>query len=1098
MPTRMIRLSTLSLVLTLCYFAGEAQEYKQMMDDHSVNVYDVIDAAEKYYQTHPKGKGSGWKNYQRWKHVNEANFFPSGDRSQIAPDHAWKAYYHFMANYQTGNFTEQENGGTAGAESRPWTELGPWAANNVTGSWSPGLGRVETFYIDPSDSNHIYLGSRSGGFWKTNDGGQTWNCTTDTLPVIGIPSLAVSPTSSDSIFIATRTNLSAYSIGLLQSSDGGDTWQTTNLSLDLVDDAFVCYKLAFHPTVPDLMYLGNNRGLYRSYDRFQTWDTLMVNKRVTDFEFKPGDPNVVYAYSSSGGDNNKVYISNDQGSNFLTTTITGLNIGGSELAVTAANADYVYLGTDDGIYRSTNGGISFTQMGAAPTNMMSFGVSDTDPDRILYGGLDSYVSVNGGASFFQVSDWTGVPGASDYIHADLREVESFNGTLYAATDGYLARSSDGGINWTLLSDGCAIREFYAIGGTPLDVAKIAGGSQDNGTSVYTSGTWYEWMGADGMRCSWSRSYHDIVFGTWQFGGLHISRDGGNSRNYIVPDDQSGNWITPFRLSPHHPNTIWVGYDTIYRSTDNGSNWEVMADLSNFGNADNLEISEREPDLMFVSDFQYLLRSKDGGTNFDLLNSGSGLPALYLSDIALDTERPEHLAVSYRTYNASNKVFVSTDTGNTWTNLTYDLPNLPVWTLVFDVTGKLYVGTDIGIYYLNPGATNWIPYIHNMPRGSVRELLIHKGSNRLQAGMWGRGLWEAPLPGRETHPAITYLDTDPGLSETNGPKSNDSVFVQATITDDGNVVEAWAEWSVNAPIFDHAIPMSVLSGTTFETDNAIPAQAENDVVYFRVWAVDNNNDTSCTDHVVYLIDRLHCAAAGSQGTGSDYITLVDLGDISNASGQDYYGDFSGISTQVELGESYPLTVALNTSFPVDRVLAWVDWNNDGIFSNSESVSMSIPNVSHTSTGTVTVPANLPLGPVRMRVRNVFSTTFNDPCGDAFGEVEDYTLIVTDGIVGIASLSASEDLGLSVFPNPLEEGILQWQVTASDATAGERIRVTLYDVQGREVLNDQVTLSQGQSIYRTALPAGLGVGSYVLIVQHVETRELMDREQVLLRY
>ena len=232
MPTRMIRLSTLSLVLTLCYFAGEAQEYKQMMDDHSVNVYDVIDAAEKYYQTHPKGKGSGWKNYQRWKHVNEANFFPSGDRSQIAPDHAWKAYYHFMANYQTGNFTEQENGGTAGAESGPWTELGPWAANNVTGSWSPGLGRVETFYIDPSDSNHIYLGSRSGGFWKTNDGGQTWNCTTDTLPVIGIPSLAVSPTSSDSIFIATRTNLSAYSIGLLQSSDGGDTWQTTNLSLD--------------------------------------------------------------------------------------------------------------------------------------------------------------------------------------------------------------------------------------------------------------------------------------------------------------------------------------------------------------------------------------------------------------------------------------------------------------------------------------------------------------------------------------------------------------------------------------------------------------------------------------------------------------------------------------------------------------------------------------------------------------------------------------------------------------------------------------------------------------------------------------------------
>lgn len=1087
----------LTLVGVVLSSSMVAQEYKRMMADPTVNVYDVIEEADRYFETHPKGKGSGWKGYQRWRHVNESNFYPSGDRSQIKPNHAWKEYHRFMAEYLGANGADEGNGGSIGAEaSGPWTELGPYNANNVTGSWSPGLGRVETFYVNPNNTSQIYIGSRSGGFWKTNDGGLNWTCTTDTLPVIGIPSMAVSPTSPDSIFISTRTNLSAYSIGILQSSDGGDTWQTTNFSLNLQNDAFQCYKLAFHPTVPNLMYLGNSKGLYRSYDRFQTWDTLLVNKRIIDFEFKPGDPNVVYAYSSLNADRDRVYISTNQGSTFLTTFIPGLTASNSELAITAANPNYVYLGTDDGVYRSDNGGTSFTNMGPPPLNMMSFGVSDTDPERVMYGGLDSYISTNGGATWNQISDWTGVPGSPDYIHADLREVGSLNGVLYAATDGYLARSADGGTSWTILSDGCAIREFYDIGGTPIDKSKLIGGSQDNGTSVFDNGQWYEWMGADGMRCTWSRSYHNILFGTWQYGGLHISRDGGDNRSQIRPDGQSGNWVTPFKLSTSHPNTIWVGYDTLYRSTDNGSNWDIVYDFSSFGNIDNLEITNQNSDIMYASEFQYLLRSTDGGSNWDPLTSG-GLPNLYLSDIALDDQDTNHLAVSYRSYNANNKVFASTNGGDNWTNMTYDLPNLPVWALVFDINGNLYAGTDVGVYYLVPGATTWTPYIQNLPNGSVRELIIHKGSNSLQAGMWGRGLWEAPLPGRENHPQITYIDTDLGLDEVNGPKGNDSVKVQATILDDGSITAAWIQWSVNAPSFGNSIPMSVLTGNTYETDQHIPAQAENDVVFFRVWAVDNTNDTSCTDHVMYLVDRLHCGAAGSAGTGSDFINLVEIGSISNSSGQDYYGDFSHISSVAQRGQSYSLKVGLNFAFQPDSVFAWVDWNNDGLFASSEQVLMSELDANSESVGTVTVPQNTPLGSVRLRVRNVYGIANADPCNEYPGEVEDYTLVVEEP-TGITSINEAKDLGIKVFPNPLEEGILQWQVTASDARAGDKILVSFHDLKGRELLSESVLVIAGQSIYRTALPSGLSAGTYLLVIKSAESGSVLDTERVVFHH
>jgi hypothetical protein len=132
-----------------------AQQWKEMINDPSINVYEVVAEAESYFQNIDKNaKGSGWKKYQRWLYENEPKFYPSGDRSNVDPYFVSKEFKNFLKNNSKQEKSLFDNG---------WEELGPYYIEQVTGHYAVGLGRVESFYSDPNDSNRIYLGSRSGG-----------------------------------------------------------------------------------------------------------------------------------------------------------------------------------------------------------------------------------------------------------------------------------------------------------------------------------------------------------------------------------------------------------------------------------------------------------------------------------------------------------------------------------------------------------------------------------------------------------------------------------------------------------------------------------------------------------------------------------------------------------------------------------------------------------------------------------------------------------------------------------------------------------------------------------------------------------------------
>ena len=196
------------VILGLFHFSF-SQKWKEMANDQNINLYDVVYEAEAYFKNINKAKkGSGWKGYQRWLYENEPKYYPSGIRNTISPYFIRDGYKNFIDKNPIENRLVFDNG---------WEELGPYYIEEVTGHYAVGLGRIETFYVDPNNENRLFLGSRSGGFWKTLDGGQNWENTTDFLFASGVNTIAVSPNDPNRILINVRNSSNGTTHGIYES-----------------------------------------------------------------------------------------------------------------------------------------------------------------------------------------------------------------------------------------------------------------------------------------------------------------------------------------------------------------------------------------------------------------------------------------------------------------------------------------------------------------------------------------------------------------------------------------------------------------------------------------------------------------------------------------------------------------------------------------------------------------------------------------------------------------------------------------------------------------------------------------------------------------
>lgn len=751
--TKMLFRTSIFVVFTITGFTSQAQNWRSMIDNPEYTFLEVKDAFYAEFGDEKGAKRSGWKQFKRWEWFQEQRL---DERGQMPSS---RLIYQEVKRAQM----QEQYRGAAG----DWNLLGP--IETPTNGSGRSIGRLSAIAFHPTDTMQMWAGAPAGGVWKSDDNGESWNPLTDNLPNIGVSEIVVNPHNSDTIYISTGDGSSGdtYSYGVLRSVDAGITWDTTGLSFGVSQQRNI-RRMLMDSTNTNVLIAASTHGIYRTENAGETWN-LVQGGNFADMEFKPYSNDTVYATTNSSS-SSPFFISYDNGITWASSTngMVTSDMRRTKVAVSPDNPDVVYTlssaangSSFHGIYRSLDAGANWTQMATTPNILngdefgdgdggqgwysMELAVSPIDADELKVGGVNLWQSVNGGANFMLEGHWTGANGT--YVHADHHRLEysPLTNQFYVGCDGGLYRRSNFFNGFETISNGMAITQFYRLAVSQSDERIILAGAQDNGTFRWKNDIWQGVYGGDGMEQMIDPTDASTMYCTIQRGELHKSTDGGNSfGDDIAPI--GGAWVTPFMMEPGEPDVLYAASNTrVYRSDAGGSDWfEFSPGLTtvNSGQLIMLDVSHSNTEYLVAGSRRSIRITTDLGGNWS--NILSGLPGNNMTYVAFDPLEENTLWVTFSGYTDGEKVYRSQDAGETWENMSMNLPNLPVNCVEIErsSTGGVYVGTDVGVYYWDRNLSEWEPYMTGLPNVIVNELEIHEATNTLRAATYGRGLWES--------------------------------------------------------------------------------------------------------------------------------------------------------------------------------------------------------------------------------------------------------------------------------------------------------------------------------------------------------------------
>ena len=512
----------------------------------------------------------------------------------------------------------------------PFRNLGPFRA----GAW------VSAIAIPPQPDKLrqrvIYAGARTGGVWKTANGGATFENLTDSVHIASVGALAVAQSDGNIVWLGSGDNSvtrSAYpGTGMYRSIDGGKTWQSAGLA-----DSQHIARIVIHPTNPNIVWVAAighlftpniERGIYKTTDAGRTWQRVLHAGDTTgaiDLIADPRDPNVLYAalYQAlrhpwrldDGGPESGVYKSTDGGASWkhLTAGLPSGPTGRTGLDLCRSHPDTVYALIDNSeakrgeVYRSDDAGTTWRRMSAdgddvsrkAGYSFNQLRVDPNNPDRVFITGSNMIASSDGGKTWAGLRNFGGGRGAGqapEYpfrrAFGDFRDFwidPADSDHMIAASDGGVFVSWDGGRTCDHLM-GLRTGEVYAIGLDMDQPYHIYAGLQDHenwrGPINGPNGSvgiedWVTTGIGDGM-------YNEPdptgrwLYNTQEFGSLARVDLANHSRTVIAPTHKQDqpylrfNWTAPVRISPHDPATIYAGAQFLFRSKDRGDHWEEIS------------------------------------------------------------------------------------------------------------------------------------------------------------------------------------------------------------------------------------------------------------------------------------------------------------------------------------------------------------------------------------------------------------------------------------------------------------------------------------------------------------------------------------------
>jgi photosystem II stability/assembly factor-like uncharacterized protein len=674
----------------------------------------------------------------------------------------WEAYLYSQQKLMESYRTPSAN----------WECLGP---NNQGG-------RVISHAFDPNDIETLWVGSASGGLWKTNDGGATWNAMTDQIPNLAIGAVAIKPNDTNVMLIGTGEGylLSPwfqYGIGVLRSTDGGNTWNTTNLTV--VDSLqFGCLGFAWDPINTNNVYLATTFGIYRSSDAGVTW-TQTLSGIGTSIVINKKTPSVVYAslqdYAGSVGG---IYKSVNYGFtwNLLSNgTPPSADVGFTALSICDSFPNVIYAGistpeadpncgTMQGLYKTSNGGATWQSVPnggidfycyPAPFNNICQGwygnvlqVAPNDSNNIFIGGVYLYNTYDGGATW-NYTDWAPAEDPA-WMHPDHHSfgISPLNpNIMYSFNDGGVFKTTNAGGTWFKKPNGMVTTQFYSISSSGADKNRMMGGTQDNGvyfnTSTDVSQNWTEMVPGDGFTSIMDPVDPDVWYTSELFNGRLKTTDAGLTYDTI----QSGivdptYFLISMVMDPNNNQVMYTGTDVnIYKTVNAGLSWTA---LSNKPYISSIAIDKMNSNLIYICNdpaltVSYIYRSINGGATWTYL----GGPGNKIVDMETDPITSGTVYAVRGSYSSGQQVYRSTNSGTTWQNITGDLPAIPVNTITLDPfnTGHIYIGTDLGVYLSTNGGVNWNAFNDNLPLVVVQDMHYYRGDSTIRIGTHGRGVWK---------------------------------------------------------------------------------------------------------------------------------------------------------------------------------------------------------------------------------------------------------------------------------------------------------------------------------------------------------------------
>jgi photosystem II stability/assembly factor-like uncharacterized protein len=685
-------------------------------------------------------------------------------------------------------------------------------------------GRVVAVSGCPNDRMTFYFGACAGGIWKTVDGGVFWRNVSDGyMTSAAVGAIAVAPSDANVIYAGSgeteiRLDVS-YGDGMYKSTDAGRTWS----HIGLRETRFIG-GIVVHPTDPDLVYVAalgdvfgpnEERGVYRSRDGGKTWQKIFYRSDVAGavkLSMDRNNPRILFAAVwqarrnfwniSSGGPGSGLFRSKDGGDTWEEVSgKTGFPerpLGKIGVAVSPVKSGRVWAlveaeGDKTGLYRSDDYGERWTLMSNNRDLMhrpwyYTHVFADTGhADTVFVTNLQMWKSTDGGANFSEV---TTRHGDNHDLWIDPHDANR----MIEGNDGGANISFNGGASWSTIYNQ-KTAQFYRLDIDNQYPYRVYGTQQDNTSiSVPSASEWgvitladctYPGTGESGF-IAVDPTNHNVVYigaiGSSPGGAGALQRYDHRTRQIqlvnVWPEESTGispkdlkyrfAWTFPIVFSPHDPGTIYVGGNCVFRTRNEGMDWQkISPDLSlndrsrqqhSGGDITResagaevhatcacvVESPHRKGEIWASTDDGLVHVTRDDGETWTNVTPKAMPELAYVGCIELSAHDPRAIYVSATRYKLADYkpyLFKSSDGGRSWKSINGDLPKDEITRVVRAdpvAEGLLYVGTETGVFFSLDDGAHWTRMAGGFPIVPVYDLKLKDAD--LVAATHGRSFW----------------------------------------------------------------------------------------------------------------------------------------------------------------------------------------------------------------------------------------------------------------------------------------------------------------------------------------------------------------------